>query len=275
MLRRRFIPSATATLLPFFVTARHFSYSNIFTRQDTEFSIKNPEKFWGDRAEKDIDWFQKYTSVLPKKSINEVIDIKLATDQDEQDCLAWFPGSTLNMSFNCLDRHILNGHGNRVAIHYDSPVSGEKKSVTYQKLFDDVNILARVLSEQLGVKKGDVVVIYMPNGVRAVTGMLACSRIGAINSNVFGGFAPTELAKRIHHSGAKVVLTCTGSRESHRLIDYAKLVEEALALVPEPTQVQHVLIHQRQSHDDFRKLHNTDTSAIRRFGGREKIWKEL
>ena len=143
-------------------------------------SINNPEKFWQDAAD-DIFWFKKPTKILNKSN---------------PPFYKWFEDGVTNTCYNALDFHIDQGKGNKTALIYDSPITGNKQKFTYDQLRSKVSKFAGALSNQ-GVTKGDRVIIYMPMIPEAVIAMLACARIGAIHSVVFGGFASNELASRI------------------------------------------------------------------------------
>ena len=166
-------------------------------------SLEDPQAFWSEAAQ-DIDWITPPDRVL---------------DDSRPPFYRWFPGATLNTCFNALDRHVDAGRGEQVAIHYDSPVTGTKRSITYAELLADVRRLAGALVGA-GVGKGDRVVIYMPMVPEAVVAMLACARIGAVHSVVFGGFAPAELAARIDDARPKVVLTASCGVEPSRIVEY-------------------------------------------------------
>ncbi|NEU12137.1 propionyl-CoA synthetase [Methylobacterium sp. BTF04] len=140
----------------------------------------------------------------------------------------WFPDATLNACHNAVDRHVADGRGEQAAIHYDSPVTGTKRTITYRQLRDAVATLAAVLAD-LGVGRGDRVVIYMPMVPEAVFGMLACARLGAVHSVVFGGFAANELAIRITDAAPKVVLAASCGIEPSRIVAYKPLLDAAIA----------------------------------------------
>ncbi|WP_338466743.1 AMP-binding protein [Novosphingobium sp. ZN18A2] len=186
-------------------------------------SISDPEAFWADAA-RAIDW-----NVPPRA----------AYDPDE----GWFPGGTLNTCFNCIDRHVAAGRGDTLALAYDSPVTDTVARWTYAELLGEVERVAAMLA-RLGVSRGDRVVIYMPMIPQTVFAMLACARIGAIHSVVFGGFAAHELAKRIDHATPKVVLTASCGIEGARTIAYKPMVDEALALSRH--DVSNVVLFQRE-----------------------------
>ncbi|AOY57891.1 MULTISPECIES: propionyl-CoA synthetase [Desulfococcus] len=176
-------------------------------------SIQDPETFWGNAAE-DIHWYKKYEKVL---------------DDSKKPMYRWFAGGELNTCYNALDVHIDRGRGDRVALIYDSPVTQTIKKYTYRDLRDEVAKFAGVLVEQ-GVVKGDRVVIYMPMIPEAAVAMLACARIGAIHSVVFGGFAAKELATRINDATPKVIVSASCGIEVTRVIKYKPLLDEAISL---------------------------------------------
>ena len=151
-------------------------------------SIENPEEFWGKVAD-DVFWFKKPTKIL---------------NNSKPPFYKWFEDGTTNTCYNALDLHIDNGKGEKTALIYDSPITGNKAKFTYNQLKDKVSKFAGALDNQ-GVKKGDRVIIYMPMIPEAVIAMLACGRIGAIHSVVFGGFASNELASRIDDSQANLL----------------------------------------------------------------------
>ncbi len=174
---------------------------------------QDPEGFWG-AAAADIDWIKPYDAVL---------------DASGEPFYKWFPGGEMNTCYNCLDRHVEAGNGDRVALIYDSPVTDTVKTYTYAELLDQVARFAGVLQGQ-GVVKGDRVLIYMPMVVEAAVAMLACARLGAIHSVVFGGFAPKELATRINDSQPKVIVTASCGIEPGRVVEYMPLLNEAIEL---------------------------------------------
>jgi propionyl-CoA synthetase len=171
----------------------------------------NPEGFWG-KAAKMVQWFSDYDKVL---------------NQDNSPFCRWFEGGILNSCYNALDYHVNNGKKDRVALIYDSPVTSTVKKYTYGELLDLVARCAGGLQE-LGVKKGDRVIIYMPMIPEAVISMLACARIGAIHSVVFGGFAARELATRIEDAQPRVVISASCGIEVKRIIPYKPLLEAAI-----------------------------------------------
>ncbi len=183
-------------------------YEELFTK-----SITDPKGFWGEAAEA-ISWYKKWDVVL---------------DDSRPPFYRWFKGAELNTCYNALDRHVESGRADQTALIYDSPVTKQIKKFTYRELRDQTARFAGVLKGQ-GVGKGDTVVIYMPMIPEAVVAMLACARLGAVHSVVFGGFAPHELAIRIDDAKPKVVVTASGAIEVTRLIEYKPLVDKAFSL---------------------------------------------
>jgi propionyl-CoA synthetase len=182
-------------------------------QQIYQHSIDDPATFWGDAA-KAIHWEQTWDKVL---------------DDSRAPLYRWFTGATLNTCYNALDRHIEAGRGEQAALIYDSPVTATKTTYSYRELRDRVARLAGGL-RSLGVDRGDRIIIYMPMVPEAVIGMLACARIGAIHSVVFGGFASRELATRIDDAKPKVILTASCGIEVNRVIPYKPLLDEAIRL---------------------------------------------
>jgi propionyl-CoA synthetase len=174
-------------------------------------SLTDPDAFWGEAA-KAIDWNTPPPRVL---------------DADRPPFYRWFTGGSLNTCHNALDRHVAAGRGDQAAVHYDSPVTGARRTITYAALLDEVARFAGVL-RGLGVDKGDRVVVYLPMVPEAVVAMLACARIGAIHSVVFGGFAPAELAARIEDAKPKVVVSASGGVEPTRTVPYKPMLDEAI-----------------------------------------------
>jgi propionyl-CoA synthetase len=173
----------------------------------------DPQAFWA-KAAKAIDWFKKPVRIFdPAAGVYG----------------RWFPDATCNMCYNALDRHVAAGRGAQTAILYDSPVAAVKKRISYAELLDDVATLAAVLGD-FGVVKGDRVIVYMPMVPEALVAMLACARIGAVHSVVFGGFAAKELATRIDDAQPKIVLTASCGLEPGRIVRYKPLLDGAIAL---------------------------------------------
>ena len=183
-------------------------YSSAFAR-----SVNDPNGFWGDAARL-ISWDQEPTTVL---------------DASGDPFYRWFTDGRLNTCYNAVDRHVEQGRGEQAAIIYDSPVTGSKRKITYAQLQDEVARCAGAL-RALGVEKGDRVVIYMPMVPEAATAMLACARLGAVHSVVFGGFAPNELATRIDDADPKVIISASCGIEVSRVIEYKPMLDRAIEI---------------------------------------------
>jgi propionyl-CoA synthetase len=183
------------------------SYAETYRR-----SLAEPEAFWAEAAEA-IDWERRWDRVL---------------DDRRPPFYRWFSGGRLNTCWNALDRHVAAGRGERVALIWDSPVTGSIEHFTYRELLDRVARFAGALTG-LGVKPGDRVLIYLPMVPEAAIGMLACARIGAVHSVVFGGFAAHELANRIDDAKPRVILSASCGIETNRIIPYKPLLDAAIA----------------------------------------------
>lgn len=181
-------------------------------------SIRSPEEFWADAAES-IEW-----DIAPSSTL----------DRSQEPFYRWFSGGLLNTCYNALDRHVHGGRAEQVALIYDSPVADTKRILTYRALLDETARFADAMRRQ-GVDKGDRVIIYMPMVPEAVIAMLACARIGAVHSVVFGGFAANELATRIDHAKPKLVVAASCGIEPSRLVEYKPLLDEAIALADHKT----------------------------------------
>ncbi|MBL4584844.1 MAG: AMP-binding protein [Pseudomonadales bacterium] len=190
------------------------NYSQLYQQ-----SIEQPETFWKQRAQ-EIDWYQQPSQILT---------------QDENGSDRWFADGELNTAYLALDYHVNNGRAEQNALIYDSPVTSTVEQYTYRELRDQVALFAGVLREQ-GIEKGDRVIIYMPMVPQAVIAMLACARLGAIHSVVFGGFAARELAIRIDDAKPKLLLAASCGIEVEKVIAYKPLVDEALKLAKFPPQ---------------------------------------
>ena len=176
-------------------------------------SLADPERFWG-AAASGIDWYRQPTVVL---------------DKSNAPFYRWFADGTLNTCFNALDRHVNDGRGDQTALIYDSPVTGTGRKLTYRQLLDEVARFAGVL-RGLGTGAGDRVVIYMPMIPETVVAMLACARLGAVHSVVFGGFAAPELAARIDDAAPKVVVSASCGIEVSRVLEYKPILDKAIEL---------------------------------------------
>ncbi len=183
-------------------------YEDVYRR-----SLADPEAYWGELAAS-LDWERRWDSVL---------------DRSNPPFYRWFRGGRLNTCWNALDRHVASGRGNQLALIHDSPVTDSKESFTYRALRDAVARLAGAIAA-VGVGKGDRVLIYMPMVPEAVMAMLACARLGAVHSVVFGGFAAPELATRIDDAKPKLVLSASCGIEPGRTIAYKPLLDQAIEL---------------------------------------------
>lgn len=183
-------------------------YQEVFQK-----SIQDPNGFWGEAAEA-ISWYKKWDKVL---------------DDSNPPFYRWFPGAELNTCHNALDRHVEAGRGDQLAVIHDSPVTDSVTTYTYAQFRDQVALAAGAL-KALGVVKGDTVVVYMPMVPEALMAMLACARLGAIHSVVFGGFAPKELAIRIDDAKPKVIISASCGIEVKKVIAYKPLLDKAIEL---------------------------------------------
>ncbi len=207
-------------------------------------SVENPEEFWAEAA-KDITWYKK-----PEKGL----------DDSNPPFYKWFVGGKMNTCYNAVDRHVENGRADQTAIIYDSPVTNTIAKITYKELQTKVATFAGGLAS-LGVGKGDTVVIYMPMIPEAAVAMLACARLGAVHSVVFGGFAPHELAIRIDHAQPKVLITASGAIEGKKTLEYKPLVDSAIK--QSTHEVEKVILFQR------------DIVKSTMIEGRDVDWSEL
>jgi propionyl-CoA synthetase len=176
-------------------------------------SIEDPDEFWA-AAAAGIDWTKRWDRVL---------------DDSGAPTYRWFSGGRLNTCYNALDRHVENGRAEQVALIYDSPVTDSQRKITYRELRDEVAVFAGALVNA-GVGKGDRVIIYMPMIPEAIVAVLACARIGAVHSVVFGGFAPNELATRIDDATPKAIVSASCGIEPARVVEYKPLLDQAIEL---------------------------------------------
>ena len=176
-------------------------------------SLENPEEFWAEIAT-ELVWTKPWEKVL---------------DDSDAPFYEWFSGGEINTCYNALDRHCIEGRASQAALIYDSPVTGQARTYSFEELRDEVAVFANVLQRN-GVGKGDRVIVYMPMIPEAVIAMLACSRIGAIHSVVFGGFAAKELATRVVDANPKLVISASCGVEGKKVIPYLPLLDKALEL---------------------------------------------
>jgi propionyl-CoA synthetase len=206
--------------------------------------LNSPENFWAEAAEA-VHWYRKWDKVL---------------DASRPPFYRWFAGGMVNSCYNALDLHVESGRANQPALIYDSPVTGTVKTFTYRELLDEVAHFAGVLVAR-GVQQGDRVIIYMPMVPEAIVAMLACARIGAIHSVVFGGFAAHELANRISDARPKLIVSASCGIEVGRVIPYKPLLDKAIELAS--SKPEHCIIFQRREHS---------ASMI---AGRDLDWSDL
>jgi len=221
-------------------------YRSVYER-----SIADPEGFWGEQAAL-VDWIKKPTRVL---------------DDDRPPFYRWYPDASLNTCYNALDRHVVRGHGDRTALIYDSAVTGTKQSLSYARLLERTAAFAGAL-RGFGVGKGDRVVIYMPMIPEAVVAMLACARLGAVHSVVFGGFAPNELAVRIDDARPKVIVAASCGIEPTRVVEYKPIIDRALERCEH--QPDTVVVKQRpQAEAPMREPRDVDWEVAMKAGATE------
>ena len=222
------------------------SYKEIYQR-----ASEKPQEFWAQAAE-DLIWQKKWQKVL---------------DEKNSPFNTWFAGGKINTCYNALDRHVEAGSSDRVALIYDSPLAATKEKITYLELRDRVAAFSGVL-KKYGVEYGDRVVIYMPMIPETVVAMLACSRIGAIHSVVFGGFASNELAKRIDDAKPKLIVSASCGLEPGKVIEYKPLLDGAISLSknkPDSCIIFQRVMHQAELNEkrdiDWHDAHNKVTAA--------------
>jgi len=196
-------------------------------------SIINPEGFWREHGKR-IDWIKPYTK------------IKKTSFDDHNLSINWFYDGTLNASANCLDRH-LEEHGDKLAIIWEGDDANEQRKLTYAELHTQVCKFANALRSQ-GVNKGDIVTIYMPMVPEAAVAMLACARIGAVHSVVFGGFSPDSIAARVIDGKSKVLITADEGIRGGRKIPLKRSIDEAISN-PDVTCVEKVIVFKRTGGD--------------------------
>ncbi|HKJ94432.1 MAG TPA: propionyl-CoA synthetase [Gammaproteobacteria bacterium] len=212
-------------------------------REEYRRSIEDPEGFWRDQAA-ELDWYEFPGTILSR---------------DDNGFYRWFRGGKLNTCHLAVDRHVERGAGDQTAIIYDSPVTDTKRHITYAELQDQVARCAGAL-RSMGVERGDRVVIYMPMIPETAVAMLACARLGAIHSVVFGGFSPHELAVRINDARPKALISASCGIEFTRVIPYKPMVDRALEIAEHPPQ-QTLIVQRPQAEADMQP-------------GRDHDWQE-
>jgi acetyl-CoA synthetase len=200
---------SNATITAYMQSKGFNDYETFYT-----WSLANREEFWNDQA-KELHWFQPWETIL---------------DRSQQPFFKWFVGGKTNIVYNCLDRHLGTAIENKVAYYWEGD-DGSSRTLTYRQLYQEVNRLAAGL-QKLGLKKGDRVAIYMPAIPEQIVAVLACARLGAPHSVVFGGFAASALRDRIIDCEAKIVITADGNHRGGKLIELKKIVDEAIAETP-------------------------------------------
>ncbi|WP_419868056.1 AMP-binding protein [Chryseobacterium sp. CT-SW4] len=198
-------------------------------------SIEDKENFWKQQA-REIQWSKFPNNIL---------------SYDQNNYPQWFSDGELNMCYLCIDKHIEDGFGEQIAIIYDSPVTEQKRTYTFNEAQKEISKLAGGLSS-LGLKKGDTAVIYMPMIPQTLFTMLACARIGVIHNVVFGGFAPHELVVRIDDCKPKALITATAGVEISKRIPYLPLVEKAIELAQD--KVEHIIVYNRKLVDNQHEM---------------------
>jgi propionyl-CoA synthetase len=206
--------------------------------------VQDPEGFWANAGQA-VHWYREWERVL---------------DRSRAPFYRWFPGALVNTCYNALDWHVEHGRADQPALIYDSPVTGSIKTISYGELLDQVARFAHVLLGQ-GVRTGDRVIIYMPMVPEAVVAMLACARIGAVHSVVFGGFAAPELGARISHAEPTLIVSASCGIEVNRVVPYKPLLDKAIELAT--VKPQHCIILQRPQ------------ERAPMVAGRDRDWGEL
>ena len=215
---------------------------------------RDPEAFWAGAAG-EIDWFSPWEAVF---------------DPDQDVYGRWFAGATCNTCYNCVDRHVEGGRADQMALIYDSPITGAKKSFTYAQLKQEVEALAAVIRGQ-GIGKGDRVIIYMPMVPEAAFAMLACARLGAIHSVVFGGFAAKELATRIDDARPDLIISASCGIEPGRVVAYKPLLDGAISMARHKVRSCIILQREQQGCDlvDGRDIDYRDAVEAAKAAGTE------
>lgn len=198
-------------------------------------SVENPEEFWDDQAEKNLHWFKKWD---PKKVLSYDFD---SIGEKKAPYLKWFEGGELNVAYNCLDRHVEAGKGNRVAIRWQGENEKEERALTYGELLAEVCRFSNVL-KKLGVKRGSTVTVFMPMVPELAVALLACARIGAIHSVVFSAFSADALRGRLLDSGSEIIVTADAGFHGGKIVPLKSKVDDAISTL---NFVRHVVVLDR------------------------------
>ena len=195
-------------------TSHDSEFQNDYYEKLRDQALQDRTGYWDTLAShEEVHWNKKYTKVL---------------DESNAPLYRWYPDGEINMCYNAVDKHVDRGHGDNVAMIYDSAYLNISEKFTYREIQNRVGRIASVMKNKFGVTKGDRVLLYMPMIPVSTFFMLACARIGAIHSVVFGGFAAKELANRIEDSKPKLIITASCGIEPNKVIKYCPIVEEAL-----------------------------------------------
>ncbi|KAL7063452.1 hypothetical protein AAHC03_0655 [Spirometra sp. Aus1] len=214
------------------VNEAHIGSVDVYRRWHTE-SIRSPTEFWSNIA-KDFTW-----KVFPetKDTLAYNFDLKKG-----RVFIRWFAGGKTNICYNCLDRHVKNGLGDKVAFHWEGNDPKDSKTITYNQLLEEVNTFGTTL-RRLGVKKGDRVAIYMPMVIEQVVAVLACARIGAVHSVVFGGYSAESLSERIVDADCRLLITCDGTWRGTKLINLMSVATRAMEICESKSHiVEHCIV---------------------------------
>src|SRR6478735_2447079 len=215
-----------------FPPSAQFAANANLTAEAYERAAADPEAFWAEQANR-LSWSTPFTQVL---------------DWSDAPHAKWFADGKLNVAYNCVDRHVEAGNGDRVAIHWVGEPTDHTRSITYAELKDEVSQAANALTD-LGLVSGDRVAIYMPMVPEAIIAMLACARLGAMHSVVFAGFSASALKARIDDSAAKLVITTDGQYRRGQAVSLKEGVDEAIAGLGDDSPVEHVLVVRRTGID--------------------------
>jgi propionyl-CoA synthetase len=239
-------PSTTSMFMRTKILRRGYMLSALEYDNMHSESVHNKERFWIDYALKNVKWIKEPT---------------VALDSSSPPFYKWFPDGTVNMCENAVDQHVGKGNGDNVAIAFESNVGGNTRTITYDELLMNVSKFAMALHKS-GIGKGDRVIIYMPMVPEALFAMLACTRIGAVHSVVFGGFAANELAVRIDDATPKAVITSSCGVERNNVLPYLPILKESFDIAKHTPEA--IFVHQRDEiaksslpHDEFSKLNTT------------------